>query len=170
MTYAIGQRTQEIGVRVAMGAQRRTIPWMVSRQWLAILGAGQAGNWPSHCVRRCTPRRQIFDRRGTHASADISGGVPDPVPHRLGGMLCPSSESYADRTNYRAALRIACLRVGTVPSPHLSARRVEANVRHLLCALGPNAHSYRGPFLPVTGVTDADTGRALLNAARKGPG
>ena len=40
MTYAVGQRTQEIGVRMALGAQRQTILWMVSRQGLAIIGIG----------------------------------------------------------------------------------------------------------------------------------
>jgi putative ABC transport system permease protein len=42
MAYTIGQRTQEIGVRIALGAQRRTILWMVSRQGLAIVGSGLA--------------------------------------------------------------------------------------------------------------------------------
>ena len=42
MTYAIGQRTQEIGVRMALGAPRRTLLWMVSRQELAIVSAGLA--------------------------------------------------------------------------------------------------------------------------------
>ena len=40
ITYAVGQRTQEIGVRMALGAQRRTILWMVSRQGLIIIGTG----------------------------------------------------------------------------------------------------------------------------------
>jgi putative ABC transport system permease protein len=40
MAYSIGQRTQEIGVRVALGAQRRTILWMVSRHALVIVGSG----------------------------------------------------------------------------------------------------------------------------------
>jgi predicted permease len=42
MAYAVGQRTQEIGVRVALGAQRKNILWMISRQGLAIVGVGLA--------------------------------------------------------------------------------------------------------------------------------
>lgn len=40
MTYAIGQRTQEIGLRMALGAQQGTILWMVSRQGIAIIASG----------------------------------------------------------------------------------------------------------------------------------
>jgi len=42
MAYAVGQRTQEIGVRIALGAQRTSILWMISRQGLAIVGLGLA--------------------------------------------------------------------------------------------------------------------------------
>jgi predicted permease len=42
MAYAVGQRTQEIGVRIALGAQRTSILWMISRQGLAIVGTGLA--------------------------------------------------------------------------------------------------------------------------------
>jgi ABC-type antimicrobial peptide transport system permease subunit len=40
MAHAVGQRTQEIGVRIALGAQSKNILWMISRQGLVILGIG----------------------------------------------------------------------------------------------------------------------------------
>jgi predicted permease len=47
MSYSVNQRRQEIGVRVALGAQRSDVLWLVVRQglWLALIGgvAGAAG-------------------------------------------------------------------------------------------------------------------------------
>jgi putative ABC transport system permease protein len=42
LSYSVAQRTREIGVRTALGAQTRDIVRMVFRQGLAIAGAGVA--------------------------------------------------------------------------------------------------------------------------------
>jgi len=40
MSYTVSQRTQEIGIRIALGAQRQDILTMIGRQGLLIVGAG----------------------------------------------------------------------------------------------------------------------------------
>jgi predicted permease len=42
MAYGVARRTGEIGIRMALGAQRRKIIWMVLRQVLALTAAGLA--------------------------------------------------------------------------------------------------------------------------------
>jgi putative ABC transport system permease protein len=42
MSYAVSQRTQEIGVRMALGAQRRDILGMIGRRGAVIVASGLA--------------------------------------------------------------------------------------------------------------------------------
>jgi predicted permease len=42
VSYAIGERTQEIGIRMALGAGRRDVMWLVFRQGLMLTAAGIA--------------------------------------------------------------------------------------------------------------------------------
>ena len=46
MSYAVAERTHEIGVRMSLGAQRSSVLWMVSRQGLLITAAGLAAGFP----------------------------------------------------------------------------------------------------------------------------
>jgi ABC-type antimicrobial peptide transport system permease subunit len=42
ISYAVSQRTREIGIRLALGAQRASLRWMFVRSALALTGAGIA--------------------------------------------------------------------------------------------------------------------------------
>jgi predicted permease len=50
MAYAVAQRTGEIGIRVALGAQQRHVLWMVLREGLVLVAAGIAVGVPISLV------------------------------------------------------------------------------------------------------------------------
>jgi ABC-type antimicrobial peptide transport system permease subunit len=53
MAYTVARRTGEIGIRMALGAQRPRIVWMVLREVLALTAAGLA---IGYLVARSTTR------------------------------------------------------------------------------------------------------------------
>ncbi len=46
MAYTVEQRTREIGIRVALGAQRGNVVWLVMKEVVAMVGVGFAVGLP----------------------------------------------------------------------------------------------------------------------------
>jgi predicted permease len=66
MAYSVAQRTQEIGVRMALGAQGQQVTWMVLRRGLIQLGLGLAlGLAGGYFAGRALPSRILVQTTAT---------------------------------------------------------------------------------------------------------
>jgi predicted permease len=95
--YAVARRTNEIGIRLALGAQRRSVLWLVLRQVVLLAGGGLVIGIPAAIAASRTVRAFLFEVEpgdpwsiGVGASilliAAIAGGF---VPARRASRLDP---------------------------------------------------------------------------------
>jgi predicted permease len=67
LTYTVARRTNEIGIRLALGAMRREVLWMVLRQVLLLLGMGVAVGIPVAWGASRFVSSLLFGVKGTDA-------------------------------------------------------------------------------------------------------
>ncbi len=60
MAYTVARRTREIGIRMAIGAARRDVLWLVLREVLVLLGVGIAIALPAAWILTQTVRSQLY--------------------------------------------------------------------------------------------------------------
>jgi ABC-type antimicrobial peptide transport system permease subunit len=60
MSYNVARRTNEIGVRLALGAQRENVLWIILREALLLLPAGMALGLPLRLAAARFVRQQLF--------------------------------------------------------------------------------------------------------------
>jgi putative ABC transport system permease protein len=72
MAYAVGERTREIGVRMALGAKRSDVVWMVMRHGVAVAGLGIAIGLLGAAVATRVLERLLFGVSATDRVAFVA--------------------------------------------------------------------------------------------------
>jgi predicted permease len=63
MAFNVAQRTEEIGIRVALGARAFNVTWLVMREVLSLVGAGAAIALPAAFILARFVKSQLYDIR-----------------------------------------------------------------------------------------------------------
>jgi predicted permease len=74
VSFAVVRRTREIGIRMAIGARRTSVVWLVMRQTLALGVAGLALGIPFVCGVKSVIESELYGIRGSDPSA-IGGAI-----------------------------------------------------------------------------------------------
>lgn len=60
IAYSVSRRTREIGVRMALGAERGGVLWLVTRETIALVGTGMVGGFIAAAAVAYTIRGMLF--------------------------------------------------------------------------------------------------------------
>lgn len=87
MAYTVARRTREIGIRMALGAQRNTVLWIVMQEVLLLTGVGMAVGLPSAFALGRLVQDQLFLLRAHDPITLISATVVLAVVSAIAGYL-----------------------------------------------------------------------------------
>ena len=102
LAYAVTRRTPEIGIRIALGAERRQVRWMVLRQSLVLVGCGLALGVPGAWASASIVESLLFGLTPTDPRV-ISAAAATMVTVALAAAYIPARR--ASRINPITALR-----------------------------------------------------------------
>lgn len=112
MSYPVARRTGEIGIRMALGAQRGRVVWMVLREVVILAAVGLAISLPAALTASRVVESFLFRETGRSAgvgrigsdpgACGPSGRLSDPKSPLFDGRshvaLCASGEGAANRS------------------------------------------------------------------------
>ncbi|HYL97418.1 MAG TPA: ADOP family duplicated permease, partial [Blastocatellia bacterium] len=102
MSYSVARRTGEIGIRMALGAARGRMVWMVFRELLVLAGAGLAAGIPAALLATELVRSFLFETKPDDPISLLVAATSLVATALLAGLL-PARN--ASRTDPMVALR-----------------------------------------------------------------
>jgi ABC-type antimicrobial peptide transport system permease subunit len=87
MSYMVGRRTNEIGIRIAIGASRANVRWMVLREILVLVAIGVAAGIPLTLAGGSLITSLLYGLKGTDTLSLIASTIGLLVVAVLAGYL-----------------------------------------------------------------------------------
>ncbi len=100
MSYTVARRTGEIGIRMALGAQRGTVVWMVLRDVLILAAVGLAIGVPAALGASKFVESFLFRSKANDPRA-LSGSGGDSPERRARSRLRARAEGVSNRPDDR---------------------------------------------------------------------
>jgi ABC-type antimicrobial peptide transport system permease subunit len=105
ISYSVSERTREIGVRVALGAQRGSVLRMVLREGLKLLIFGLLLGWVGAFLATRVMRSLLYSTSATDAVSFVATSIYADR-RRVAGLLYSSSPSHQGGSDDRIAIRV----------------------------------------------------------------
>ena len=106
LAYTVTRRTREIGIRMALGALRSHVSWLVLREVVILAVAGMAIALPAAWWLGRFVKSQLLRRRA-HGSRDDRAGDGRPRDRRAAGRAGADAACDAHQPGARAAAGLA---------------------------------------------------------------
>jgi ABC-type antimicrobial peptide transport system permease subunit len=110
MAFTVARRTNEIGLRLALGARQASVLWMVLREVLILLAAGLAAGVPCAYLLSRYVSAQLFGVTPTDLWTCLVAIAVLTLVAATAGLI-PRAPSERDRSHPGASVRIASWRV-----------------------------------------------------------
>ena len=96
MSYGVARRTSEIGIRMALGARRATVVWMVLREVLTLAAIGLAVSVPAALAASKLVESFLFGMTGYDPLALAAAALTMVAATLLAGYLPAHNASRID--------------------------------------------------------------------------
>ena len=101
VSYGVSRRRSELGLRMALGARRSSVEWLVMREALWLVGVGLLVGLPLSSVAVRMMRQLVLRDHGVRWSRARERGA-DPAGHRRPGGVHPGAPRVTARSDARA--------------------------------------------------------------------